>query len=97
MENVQRIYDHAEDHHEEINLYILGEAGEEEEVEKEPAMGESHEATSVKEARSEGCVLAGLRLARLHAGAARLDGARRRASSASSSSSSTAPTAAARA
>jgi hypothetical protein len=40
MENVKRIYDHAEDHHEEINLYILGEAGEEEEVEKEPAMGE---------------------------------------------------------
>jgi succinate dehydrogenase iron-sulfur subunit len=30
MENVKRIYDHAEDHHEEINLYILGEAGEEE-------------------------------------------------------------------
>jgi succinate dehydrogenase iron-sulfur subunit len=28
MENVQRIYDHAEDHHEEINLYILGEEGE---------------------------------------------------------------------
>jgi succinate dehydrogenase / fumarate reductase iron-sulfur subunit len=50
MENVRRIYDHAEDHHEEINLYILGEAGEEEEgtpeaaaqpvTEKEPAMGE---------------------------------------------------------
>jgi succinate dehydrogenase / fumarate reductase iron-sulfur subunit len=40
MENVRRIYDHAEDHHEEINLYILGEAGEDEEVEKEPAMGE---------------------------------------------------------
>jgi succinate dehydrogenase / fumarate reductase iron-sulfur subunit len=35
MENVKRIYDHAEDHHEEINLYILGEAGEEEE-EKAP-------------------------------------------------------------
>ena len=30
MENVKRIYDHAEDHHEEINLYILGEEGEEE-------------------------------------------------------------------
>jgi succinate dehydrogenase / fumarate reductase iron-sulfur subunit len=28
MENVQRIYDHAEDHHEEINLYIIGEEGE---------------------------------------------------------------------
>jgi len=28
MENVQRIYDHAEDHHEEINMYILGEEGE---------------------------------------------------------------------
>jgi succinate dehydrogenase / fumarate reductase iron-sulfur subunit len=41
MENVRRIYDHAEDHAEEVNLYILGEAGEDEEVvEKEPAMGE---------------------------------------------------------
>ena len=29
MENVRRIYDHAEDHHEEVNLYILGEGGEE--------------------------------------------------------------------
>jgi succinate dehydrogenase / fumarate reductase iron-sulfur subunit len=41
MENVRRIYDHAEDHAEEVNLYILGEAGEDEEgIEKEPAMGE---------------------------------------------------------
>jgi succinate dehydrogenase / fumarate reductase iron-sulfur subunit len=49
MENVRRIYDHAEDHREEVNLYILGEAGEEDEepseqphptIEKEPAMGE---------------------------------------------------------
>jgi succinate dehydrogenase / fumarate reductase, iron-sulfur subunit len=31
MENVRRIYDHAEEHHEEINLYILGEGGEGEE------------------------------------------------------------------
>ena len=30
IENVARIYDHAEEHHEEINLYILGEEGEEE-------------------------------------------------------------------
>jgi succinate dehydrogenase / fumarate reductase iron-sulfur subunit len=28
MENVRRIYDHAEEHHEEINMYILGEEGE---------------------------------------------------------------------
>jgi succinate dehydrogenase / fumarate reductase iron-sulfur subunit len=43
VENVRRIYDHAEDHHEEINLYILGE-GEEKEVVKEPAMGETETA-----------------------------------------------------
>jgi succinate dehydrogenase / fumarate reductase iron-sulfur subunit len=29
MENVRRIYEHAEDHAEELNLYILGEAGDE--------------------------------------------------------------------
>ena len=28
VENVQRIYDHAEEHHEELNLYIVGEGGE---------------------------------------------------------------------
>jgi succinate dehydrogenase / fumarate reductase, iron-sulfur subunit len=37
MENVRRIYDHAEGHAQEVNLYILGEAGEDEE---EPATGE---------------------------------------------------------
>jgi succinate dehydrogenase / fumarate reductase iron-sulfur subunit len=52
MQNIRRIYDHAEDHHEEINLYILGE-GEGEgaeaggdrhpQVVKEPAMGEAPE------------------------------------------------------
>jgi succinate dehydrogenase / fumarate reductase iron-sulfur subunit len=30
MENVKRIYDHAEDHAQEVNLYILGEGGEDE-------------------------------------------------------------------
>jgi succinate dehydrogenase / fumarate reductase iron-sulfur subunit len=44
MENVQRIYDHAEDHHEEINLYILGEGASEDQ--KEPAMGETPEPTT---------------------------------------------------
>jgi succinate dehydrogenase / fumarate reductase, iron-sulfur subunit len=39
IENVQRIYDHAEQHHEELNLYIVGEGGEAEE--KEPAMAET--------------------------------------------------------
>jgi succinate dehydrogenase / fumarate reductase iron-sulfur subunit len=54
IENVQRIYDHAEQHHEELNLYIVGEAGEEEtadgqahpRIDKEPAMGEAPEVTT---------------------------------------------------
>jgi len=54
MENVRRIYDHAEDHHEEINLYILGEAGEDEEVEKEPAMGEQPKEGATSEQPQEG-------------------------------------------
>ncbi len=41
VENVQRIYEHAEGHAEEINMYILGEG--ETEDEKEPAMGEPPE------------------------------------------------------
>jgi succinate dehydrogenase iron-sulfur subunit len=40
IENVRRIYEHAEDHAEEVNLYIIGEGGEENGVVKEPAMGE---------------------------------------------------------
>ena len=44
IENVQRIYDHAEQHHEELNLYIVGEGGDAEE--KEPAMGETPEVTT---------------------------------------------------
>jgi succinate dehydrogenase / fumarate reductase, iron-sulfur subunit len=53
-ENLGRIYDHAEEHHEEVNLYILGE-GEEQgaadeqahpRVDKEPAMGETPEVTT---------------------------------------------------
>jgi succinate dehydrogenase / fumarate reductase, iron-sulfur subunit len=39
MENVRRIYGHAEEHAHEVNLYILGEG--ESEDEKEPAMGEA--------------------------------------------------------
>jgi succinate dehydrogenase iron-sulfur subunit len=56
MENVKRIYEHAEDHAEEVNLYILGEGGEDEQgaadgqahqrVVKEPAMGEQPGATT---------------------------------------------------
>jgi hypothetical protein len=30
MENIGRIYDHAEEHAEELNLYLIGEGGEEE-------------------------------------------------------------------
>ena len=42
MENVRRIYDHAENHGEEINLYILGEGGEGRcAPRKQPAMGET--------------------------------------------------------
>jgi succinate dehydrogenase / fumarate reductase iron-sulfur subunit len=32
MENIRRIYDHAEEHAEEVNMYILGEGGEQEEA-----------------------------------------------------------------
>jgi succinate dehydrogenase / fumarate reductase iron-sulfur subunit len=42
MENIKRIYDHAEEHAQEVNLYIIGEG--ESEDEKEPAMGEQPEA-----------------------------------------------------
>ncbi len=35
MENVQRIYDHAEQHRIELNLYIVGEGGEEPEPAEE--------------------------------------------------------------
>jgi succinate dehydrogenase / fumarate reductase, iron-sulfur subunit len=42
LENIRRIYEHAEDHHEELNLYILGEGATEDE--KQPAMGETSEA-----------------------------------------------------
>jgi succinate dehydrogenase / fumarate reductase iron-sulfur subunit len=44
MENVRRIYDHAENHHEEVNLYIIGEG--DSEGEKEPAMGETPGSTT---------------------------------------------------
>jgi succinate dehydrogenase / fumarate reductase, iron-sulfur subunit len=44
MENVRRIYDHAEQHHEEVNLYIIGEGDTEDS--KEPAMGETPEVTT---------------------------------------------------
>jgi succinate dehydrogenase / fumarate reductase, iron-sulfur subunit len=38
MQNIRRIYEHAEEHAEEVNLYIIGEG--EPQDEKEPAMGE---------------------------------------------------------
>jgi succinate dehydrogenase / fumarate reductase iron-sulfur subunit len=44
MENVKRIYEHAENHAEEVNLYIIGEGMDHDE--KEPAMGEAPEVTT---------------------------------------------------
>ncbi len=44
VENVQRIYEHAENHGIELNLYIVGEGGDQDE--KEPAMGETPEVTT---------------------------------------------------
>ncbi len=44
IENVRRIYEHAEEHRTELNLYIVGEGGEAED--KEPAMGETPEVTT---------------------------------------------------
>jgi succinate dehydrogenase / fumarate reductase iron-sulfur subunit len=54
IENVRRIYEHAEEHRTELNLYIVGEGGESEgedgqahpRVDKEPAMGETPEVTT---------------------------------------------------
>ena len=87
QEHVQRIYEHAEEHREELNLYITG-------TRRGRHVCASPRPSS-KGARHEARVLARLRLARLHARAARLDGAGRRARWASSWSRSTAPTAAA--
>ena len=66
QDHVKRIYEHAEEHSEELNLYIVGE--------------EEIEPRARRDRRSwhETRLLAGLRLARLHPRAARLDGARRR-------------------
>src|SRR5215207_7475358 len=44
IENVQRIYDHAEQHRTELNLYIVGEGSDQ--GDKEPAMGETPDATT---------------------------------------------------
>jgi succinate dehydrogenase / fumarate reductase iron-sulfur subunit len=44
VENVQRIYEHAENHGVELNLYIVGEGADQDE--KEPAMGETPEVTT---------------------------------------------------
>jgi succinate dehydrogenase / fumarate reductase iron-sulfur subunit len=44
VDNVQRIYAHAEQHGTELNLYIVGEGGDTDE--KEPAMGEIPEVTT---------------------------------------------------
>jgi succinate dehydrogenase / fumarate reductase iron-sulfur subunit len=46
IENVKRIYEHAENHAEEVNLYILGEGEENGAADKEPAMGETPEVTT---------------------------------------------------
>ena len=44
VQNVERIYEHAENHGIELNLYIVGEGSESDE--KEPAMGETPEVTT---------------------------------------------------
>ena len=105
QDHVKRIYEHAEEHRTELNLYIKGE----EDVEPEPDEEElsQPEVTSAPtsprdDATTEGerCdrearLLARLRLARLHPRAARLDGAGRRAARDRAGRRSTAPTAAA--
>jgi succinate dehydrogenase / fumarate reductase, iron-sulfur subunit len=40
-ENIRRIYEHAENHAEEVNLYILGEEGDGGAEDKQPAMGDA--------------------------------------------------------
>jgi succinate dehydrogenase / fumarate reductase iron-sulfur subunit len=57
VDNLRRIYDHAEGHGEELNLYILGEEGEggdeAPKVEKEPAMAEVAEASPATDGVAE--------------------------------------------
>ena len=81
QDHVKRIYAHAEEHREELNLYI---AGEEELSEMSHARPPERADRRSREQRrrsdhSEARLLARLRLARLHPRAARLDGAGRRA------------------
>jgi succinate dehydrogenase / fumarate reductase iron-sulfur subunit len=51
VENVQRLYEHAEQHRLELNLYIVGEGSDTDE--KEPAMGEQPEATTTPSGNGE--------------------------------------------
>ncbi len=83
QDHVKRIYEHAEEHSEELNLYIKGEEGDRARARRG---GAEHARGWPPDRRrsNEGRLLARLRLARLHPRAARLDGARRRASSGSS-------------
>jgi succinate dehydrogenase / fumarate reductase iron-sulfur subunit len=53
MENVKRIYEHAENHAEEVNLYILGEEGDGGGKAKEPAMGETPDATTAADRQAD--------------------------------------------
>ena len=59
MENVQRIYDHAEEHREELNLYIVGEGGDEDEKRAGDGRETSAEEALVKVAYWPGCVSRG--------------------------------------
>ena len=76
QEHVQRIYEHAEEHREELNLYITGEEGASPSPQEELSQAEDQPRS--EGARHEARLLARLRLARLHDRAARLDGAGRR-------------------
>jgi succinate dehydrogenase / fumarate reductase, iron-sulfur subunit len=54
LENVQRLYEHAEQHRIEINLYILGEEGEGEQAPDEPAHPGVGEGAAMAETPGEG-------------------------------------------
>ena len=59
IENVQRIYDHAEEHHEELNLYIVGEGGERRRPRRSRRWARQPKEARMKVAYWPGCVSRG--------------------------------------
>ena len=82
QDEVKAIYKHAEQHHEEFNLYIKGEEGDRRDRGRgghERERRRIRRGGGIVSESDQGRILARLRLARFHHRAARLDGAGRRA------------------